>query len=178
MGNPQDPYGQQPYQQPPQQPYQQPYGGAPVPPPPAPSASAQWGKSDIGGLDANVAAGLSYLWFLGVIFFFIEKTNKFVRFHAAQSIVLTILSVAIIIVNIILGAISTAVAITDQTGVASSGFSLLSCGFSCVTFLLSLGIFALFIWGMILGFTGKYQKLPIVGDFAERLAGGPATPTM
>ncbi|HEV8190641.1 MAG TPA: hypothetical protein VGP82_04035, partial [Ktedonobacterales bacterium] len=58
MGNPQDPYGQQPYQ--PQQPYQQPYGGAPVPPPPAPSASAQWGPSSI-GLEANVAAGLGYL---------------------------------------------------------------------------------------------------------------------
>src|SRR5215831_21350060 len=99
MGNPQDPYGygqqpnqqpQQPYQQPqqpyqqPQQPYQQPYG-AQVPPP-LPQSTGQWGPSSI-GLEANVAAGLGYLIpLIGLIFFFIEKSNRFVRFHGAQSI--------------------------------------------------------------------------------------------
>jgi uncharacterized membrane protein len=41
------------------------------------------------GLDANVAAALSYAlgWVTGVAFLFFEEENKFVRFHAWQSII-------------------------------------------------------------------------------------------
>jgi uncharacterized membrane protein len=41
------------------------------------------------GLDQNVAALLCYVagWITGLIFFLIEKDNKFVKFHAMQSIV-------------------------------------------------------------------------------------------
>ena len=41
------------------------------------------------GIQPNVAALLSYLlgWVTGLIFFLIEKDNKFVRFHAMQSII-------------------------------------------------------------------------------------------
>jgi len=51
-------------------------------------------KKDLGkcstGMQANVAALLSYAvgWLTGLIFFLIEKENKFVRFHALQSIIL------------------------------------------------------------------------------------------
>jgi uncharacterized membrane protein len=38
---------------------------------------------------------------------------------------------------------------------------------------LYLAVFAMQIWGIIAGFTGKYTKFPIVGDIAERWAGGP-----
>jgi len=53
------------------------------------------------GLDANVAAALSYLvgFVTGLIFLLVEKENKFVRFHAMQS---TILFVGIVLVNILL----------------------------------------------------------------------------
>lgn len=39
------------------------------------------------GLDANVAAALSYLvgFVTGIIFLVVEKDNRFVRFHAMQS---------------------------------------------------------------------------------------------
>ena len=39
------------------------------------------------GLDANVAAALSYLvgFVTGIIFLVVEKENRFVRFHALQS---------------------------------------------------------------------------------------------
>ena len=53
------------------------------------------------GIQANVAGLLSYVlgWLTGLIFFLIEKENKFVRFHAAQSLVvfgaLTVLQIAI-----------------------------------------------------------------------------------
>jgi uncharacterized membrane protein len=41
------------------------------------------------GLDANVAAALTYAigWVTGAIFYLVEPDNKFVRFHALQSIV-------------------------------------------------------------------------------------------
>ena len=40
------------------------------------------------GLDANVAAALTYVigWVTGALFFLLEPENKFVRFHALQSI--------------------------------------------------------------------------------------------
>ena len=41
------------------------------------------------GLDENVAGLLCYVlgWISGLVFFLIEKKNKFVRFHALQSII-------------------------------------------------------------------------------------------
>jgi uncharacterized membrane protein len=41
------------------------------------------------GLDANVAAALAYSvgWVTGLAFLFFEEENKFVRFHAWQSVI-------------------------------------------------------------------------------------------
>lgn len=55
------------------------------------------------GLPSNTAAALAYVlgWLTGIIFLLIEKDDKFVRFHAMQSIVtfgiLTVLSLVPII---------------------------------------------------------------------------------
>ena len=40
------------------------------------------------GLEENVAGALCYalIWITGIIFFFMEKENKTIRFHAMQSI--------------------------------------------------------------------------------------------
>ncbi len=68
--------------QPPQGGYQQgPYGAPPS------GAQSPLGPSSM-GMQPNVAAGLSYVlgWVTGLIFFLIEKQNRFVRFHAMQSI--------------------------------------------------------------------------------------------
>ena len=53
------------------------------------------------GLDANVAAALSYLvgFVTGIIFLVVEKENRFVRFHAMQS---TLLFAGLVAVNILL----------------------------------------------------------------------------
>jgi uncharacterized membrane protein len=52
------------------------------------------------GLDANLAAALSYLvgFVTGIIFLLVEKDNKFVRFHAMQS---TLLFLGIVAVDIL-----------------------------------------------------------------------------
>jgi uncharacterized membrane protein len=184
--NPQDPqYGSQYPPQQPQYPPQQPqyppqpgYGappqapyGAPVPPP----TVNRWGPSSI-GMDANVAAGLSYITIVGIIFFFIEKTNRFVKFHAAQSILLGIVAFALgIVQNIIDAVLFSASTVTyNATNGATTGGSVVGATLlGCVFGLVYLGLFGLWLWGIISAFTGKYTKLPVIGDIAERWAGGP-----
>jgi len=119
------------------------------------------GQATSTGLDPQLAGLLCYiLWIVtGVIFFLIEKTNPAVRFHAAQSIVVSFalfaLWIALFIVSVILGAISWTLA------------SL----FSIFWVVIGLGVFILWIVLMIKGYSGEKWKLPVVGDWAERLAG-------
>lgn len=130
--------------------YQAPYGAQSG----AAAAAGALGPTSM-GMSANVAAGLSYLlgWITGVIFFFMEKTNNFVRFNAMQSILFFGgLSVLDIILRIVSG--------------FSPGF--LGLIFACVLGLINLAGFVGWLVLMINGFQGKYFKLPIVGDYAER----------
>jgi len=135
----------------------------------------RWGPTSL-GMDANIAAGLSYISVVGLIFYFIEKTNRFVRFHAAQSVLLAIAAIAVEIVfwivdSIIIGA----TVATNSAGAVTAGLGIATL-LGCVGFLLGLAIFGLFIWGLIAGFTGRFVKFPIIGDIAERWAGGPPVP--
>ena len=43
----------------------------------------------VGGLDENVGGALTYAfgWITGAVFLLLEPTNKFVRFHAWQSVI-------------------------------------------------------------------------------------------
>jgi uncharacterized membrane protein len=169
MGD-QPPYGQQPY-------------GQPMPPAQPQSAGAKWGPTSIGGLEAHIAAGLSYFFtpILPLIFFFMEKNNRFVRFHAMQSILLGVAAVVFYIVVVILQTVifvgsSAADSATGSTGAIGATGGLVGCLISCLYGIGSLAFLGFWIWGLISGFTGKYTKLPIVGGLAERFAGGPAQP--
>ncbi len=122
------------------------------------------------GLEAHIAAGLSYIPIVGLIFFFVEKSNRFVRFNAAQSILLTISWFVIIVLSIVLAITGAVITSGDQTGVSGLLFG---CVFTCVPTILYLGIIALSIWGFIAGFMGRYVKMPIIGNIAESWAGGP-----
>lgn len=163
-----------------QPPYGQPPYGQPVQPQ---SAGAKWGPTSI-GMESHIAAGLGYFFspILPLVFFLIEKTNRFVKFHAMQSMILGVGVVAwFIVVGVILpiiigGAGGVADSATGNTGAIGAGAGLLSCGLICVSWVGYLGFIALLIWGMISGFTGKYTKLPIVGNLAEKWAGGPVQP--
>jgi uncharacterized membrane protein len=107
------------------------------------------------GMQPNIEAGLSYVlgWVTGLIFFLVEKQNRFVRFHAMQSILffggLTVIQILLNIVG---------------------NFPFL--GF--FAFLVGIAIDIIGVVGYIVllinGFQGKYFKLPIVGDYAERYA--------
>jgi len=102
------------------------------------------------GLGENVAGLLCYVlgWVSGVIFLLIEPENKFVRFHAIQSLaVFGVLTIAFIL----LGAI-------PVLGVA-------------FTTLIGLLWFILCIVLMVKAFQGKKYKLPWAGNFAEKRTG-------
>ena len=143
----QQPYGQQGYQQPyGQQGYQQPYGQQQSP------YGAPGVTGSTMGMDPNVAAGLSYLfgWVTGLIFFLMEKQNRFVRFNAMQSIML---SGAYIVFLIFVSIVSEVLPFL--------GF---------LNGLASLGMLVMWVILMVNAFQGKYFKLPVIGDYAERYA--------
>ena len=100
------------------------------------------------GLSPNIAGLLCYVggWISGIILLVLEQRNKFVRFHAVQSIVtFGILTVA----GIILGLIP----------VVGGAFSLI------------IGIIGFIVWIVMIikASSGEWYKLPWVGDVAEKL---------
>ena len=202
--NPQEPYQQQPgyppppppgYQQPPQQGYAPPSGypqQAYAPPPgyppqpgyqqPVATSTNRWGPSSL-GMESHVAAGLSYLsiFFFGpiipLVFFFVEKQNRFVKFHAAQGILLNIMGIVMGVVwSILVAVLSVGAAASgaDSSSGAAAGAGFALIGLGCVFSLLAVVLLAFVIWGTVAGFSGKYTKLPLVGGIAEKWAGGPA----
>lgn len=165
-----DPQYQQ--QQPPQygQQYQQ-----------APASGATHGMSSLlSGLGSDIMAGITYLlgilWIVGLILqivvFSVEK-NRYVKFHAAQAMILGIVEAALGIIYFIVNSVIFAGASFDQTGAAGLGAVAISGLLGCVLGILGLVLFGFWIWGMIAAFTGKATKLPIIGSFAESLSGGP-----
>ena len=148
--------------------YQQPYPG-PKPPPPS-----------VVGDGGTVIAGLGYLFFLlGLIMFFAEQRNRFVKFHAAQSLLIHLAAVLATFVWLALFIVFAVVGVS--LGVASSSSGGVAASFVGIFFLIAvlLGIVAAMlyvaalIWGMVAAFGGKATKLPVVGSLAERWAGGP-----
>ncbi|MEF8847748.1 MAG: DUF4870 domain-containing protein [Candidatus Thermoplasmatota archaeon] len=118
------------------------------------------------GLEENVAGLLSYLivWVSGIIFYFLEKDNKKVRFHALQS-VLTFLPLTIL--GWIFGALSTPTVTYGTTygytvGVTQNmAFVYLSWIVWAITVILWLVL-------MIKAYQGEKYKLPFIGDIAEK----------
>jgi uncharacterized membrane protein len=111
------------------------------------------------GIQANVAGLLCYLigWISGLIFFLIEKENKFVRFHALQSM---IVFGALFILNIAIGFF---------VGIlAAMGVGFLAPVFALFNILLAIAAFVLWILLMIKAYQGEKFKLPVVGDIAEK----------
>ena len=118
------------------------------------------------GMSPNVAGLLSYLlgWITGLVFFFGEKENRFVRFHAMQSIVVFGAITVIYIVLTIFQSILIAIAFG-----AGATFLLVVTGFIGLLMTL-LGIVSLVLWVllMIMAYQNSTFKLPIAGNIAEK----------
>jgi uncharacterized membrane protein len=118
------------------------------------------------GLQPPIANLLSYLFgVIGGLIIFLTQRNREVRFHAAQSILLSIgIVIAVIAVQILVFVL----ALADPTGVVAIILGILS-------FLLFLAIPVIVIIMCVMGYQQRHVKLPIIGSIAERWAAGGAT---
>jgi uncharacterized membrane protein len=132
-------------------------GGASGAAPSAPSA----GSAGQTQMAENVAGLLCYVvgWVTGLIFFFIDK-RPFVRFHAAQSIVVF---GGLHILSIVLG-------MFFGVSLFATGFA----GFSMAWALIGLiNIVAIVLWIvlMIKAYQGERFRVPVAADIAEKIFG-------
>jgi uncharacterized membrane protein len=130
------------------------------------------GKSAL-GLDGNVAAALGYpIGIIAIICLIMEKENRFVKFHALQSI---LVHVAIIVVGIALGIVFMILGII--LGVAAAAANSSAVGgiggiFGLLSMLIWLVIIVAYVAALVMGAVKSYQgemfKLPILGNMAEK----------
>jgi uncharacterized membrane protein len=109
------------------------------------------------GLSENVAGLLCYVlgWVTGLIFYFIDK-RPFVRFHAAQSIVVF---GGLMVIRIVLSMLFVA-----------GGAAGLSVGFGLLTLVSILGV-VLWILLMIKAYQGEKFRIPLAADLADQIFG-------
>ncbi|MDD5309146.1 MAG: hypothetical protein PHU25_17675 [Deltaproteobacteria bacterium] len=105
------------------------------------------------GLDQGVSCLLAYLlgWVGGLVFFVAERENAFVRFNAAQSIILS-------------GAACAACALLSVL----SWVPFLGTIFFVANVLMCLGVFALTVVLVVMSFQGRKVILPIIGSLAGK----------
>jgi uncharacterized membrane protein len=132
-----------------------PSGGYTQVPQPAAAPAATGYVATQSGLTDNAAAAIAYLTFIpAIIFLVLEPYSKrpFVRFHAMQCIGLTIASVVL------------------HFGIAMLVFILHGLTFM-LSSLVSLVFFILWILCIVSAAQGKWFKVPVIGDFAQKQAG-------
>jgi len=139
---------------------------APYSPPPETPGEAPGGKASI-GMDANVASMLCYLTMiccglgivLSLVFFFMEKTSRLLRYHAMQALlyggVWIVVGVAFRILAMLVG-----VALGDTIGVMAFW------GLLMVRLVVALVLLVFLILAAIKAYQGQYYKLPILGNIA------------
>ena len=119
------------------------------------------------GLDLNVGAGICYVGnlvcALGLIYSIIvlvaDKTNKLVRFHAMQSILLLVANLIVILPGYF---IMVALILMNSTIT-----SLLATVVWLVLIVYGLAVFVFFVLSAIKAFQGQIYKIPVVGNFAD-----------
>jgi uncharacterized membrane protein len=113
--------------------------------------------SPTAGMEENVAGLLSYIlgWITGLIFFLIDK-RPFVRFHAAQSI---LLSIAVFVVYF-------------AVAVGFGLFRVIGLGFFALFLypIIGLLVFVVWIFMMYKAYMHEKYALPIIGGIAESMA--------
>lgn len=99
------------------------------------------------GINENIEGVLCYIlgFITGILFLILEKENKFVRFHAMQSIVTFL---PLFVIAMVIGSIP----------IIGWAISML------------IGLLELILWILLMvkAYQGEKYKLPIAGDFAEK----------
>ena len=109
------------------------------------------------GIDENLEGALCYLfvWISGIVFYILEDDNKFVRFHAMQSILVFL---PLTVLGVIMGGF-----FGFGPWLGPGWFFLFWLGT-----IIWIAVFILWLILMLNAFKGKRYKVPIVGDIAEK----------
>lgn len=124
------------------------------------------------GLDNNVGALICYVGnvvcALGLIYSIIvlvqDKNNKLPRFHAFQSILLSVLPIVVLVIYAILALVG--VAIDAAIGVPI--FSIIAMLLYFVLLLAFLAMFVFMIIAAVKAYNGEIYKVPVVGNLADK----------
>ena len=96
--------------------------------------------------EGKVFAVIAYLWILCLVPLLLKKENKFALFHAKQGLVLFICEIALWLIGII-----------PILGWLISILGSLACGILALV-------------GIIQALMGNYWKMPLLGDYAEKIS--------
>lgn len=136
---------------------------APTPPAAADPAPASFPHSKYTGLPSNVAAALASIPLIGgLIFYILEKEDRFVRFYAMQSIIFGGLCFMVLALGRALTVLAWSIPI------ASVVFGPL---WSFVFAFVKLGIVVLTIIAMAKAFSGVRWEIPVAGPIARKQVG-------
>jgi len=118
-------------------------------------------------LEPNVAAALSYtIWIAALILFLQEKENRFIRFHAMQSILYHALWLVLMLVLWIMSAILAALAAIGGNDPRFVG--LLSLVFAIIWTMVLLFYIGGLIFLAVKAYQGAIFEFPIVGNIAKK----------
>lgn len=120
------------------------------------------------GLEPNLGAALCYLanficclgLVLAIVFLVTEKENRFVKFHAVQSLFLVATQIAVGIVVEVLGLI-----VSIVLGMVHMSWAAWLLVF-CLRIVLFLIFCAIWIIAGVKAYGGQSYKLPLIGEFA------------
>jgi uncharacterized membrane protein len=135
---------------------------------PAPASGAPGGKTSFMTLDSNVGAMLCYILnfacclglVLSIVFLVTEKENRFVKFHAVQSLFLAGLQ---IVAGLILGLLGLVLSMVLHMINMELLAWFLILGLRFLVFIVFL---VLWVIAGIKAYGGQWYKLPIIGEFA------------
>ncbi len=118
------------------------------------------------GLDQNINALLCYIiGIIALINVFIEKDNKFVRFHSFQSLLLIVSYIIGLMVLGIVGAIA-----GIMVNISGALAAVLGIVVVILMFVVIFGFLGAIIYCAIKAYGGNKFKLPIIGNLAEKFA--------
>ena len=129
------------------------------------------GKSAL-GLDGNLAAALGYpIGIIAIICLIMEKENRFVKFHALQSILLhvgfIVVAIAVWIIGIVLLVAGAAASAASGSGAAGGIIGML---FGLIWLVVIVAYIGGLIFAAVKSYGGAYFKLPVIGNIADKFA--------
>jgi len=114
--------------------------------------------------ESKLFAALSYVLTVlsGIVIYLMKKDDKYVKFHAMQSI---LFGIVVFVVMIGLGIVGLVVGLIPAIG------WIIGLVLGLVQLVLSLGVFVVWLLLMWKAYNGEKYKLPLIGAQAEKMAG-------